>query len=42
MVLEINFFGAGNQFFGAGNHFFDENLVLEIHCLGFGNFDETS
>ena len=42
MVLEINFFGAGNQFFGAGNHFFGENLVLEIHCLGFGNFDETS
>ena len=42
MVLEIIFFGAGNQFFGAGNQFFGENLVLEIHFWGFGNLDEIS
>ena len=42
MVLEIIFFGAGNPFFGAGNQFFGENLVLEIHFLGFGNLDEIS
>ena len=37
-----HFFGAGNPFFGAGNQFFGENLVLEIHFLGFGNLDEIS